>query len=91
MDEKVVVDTKNGSRVKKSLREVFSHNLVKDALAGDKHSRMLVYRAVEKAEKEEATRKQAEARRPQRTSLQHEAGQMAASDYAPALKMPLAS
>ena len=64
LDEKVVVETKNGRRVKKSLLEVFSHGLVKDALAGDKQSRMFVYRAVENAEKEEATRKHAEARRP---------------------------
>lgn len=28
LDEKVVVDTKNGRRVKKTLREVLDHNLV---------------------------------------------------------------
>ncbi len=65
LDEKVVVGTKNGRRVWKTLREVLHHNLVKDAIAGDKHARSLIYRCLEAAEKVEVTPKSVTVERDQ--------------------------
>jgi len=65
LDEKVVVGTKNGRRVRKTLREVLDHNLVKDAIAGDKHARSLIYRCLEAAEKVEVMPKSVTVERDQ--------------------------
>jgi hypothetical protein len=69
LGQKVVVDSKNGRRVKKTLREVLDHNLVKDAVAGDKHARTLLYRVLEAAEKDEAAQKREAAKHPYGASV----------------------
>lgn len=60
LDEKVVVGTKNGRRVKKTLFEVLVHKVVKDAIEGDKQARLLIFRCLEAAEKVDATPKPVE-------------------------------
>jgi hypothetical protein len=70
LDEKVVVGTKKGRRVKKTLREVLDHSVVKDAIAGDKHARSLIYRYREAAEKVDVTPKSVAVENDQQTPLE---------------------
>lgn len=61
LDRKVVVATRNGRQVKKSLREVLHRQLIKDAIDGDNNARSAILRHEADLEKAAAFAKRSKA------------------------------